>query len=222
MSADLKPWAKGPFELILHAEIHYRRGDDYDRRLALISFDNSIEVSVTAYLSLNPIQRNGREYEKKDVDKWLRNYHSKLDFLGEEVKARGLTEEVGKDVIVWYHDHRNEQYHGGGRGVPEKETLDGIRKAAIWIFSALYNVTDVEGELDAAIREKGISVFRERNGAIDRLIDDKHGVVHVAGLKYYSSELLFAIDPDMYLDVGNDLNLSESDMQEDIGEGGEA
>ena len=35
-----------------HAEIHYRKGSDYDRRLALISFDNSIEVSIATYLSL--------------------------------------------------------------------------------------------------------------------------------------------------------------------------
>lgn len=221
MSTDLKPWARGPFELILHAEIHYRRGDDYDRRLALISFDNSIEVSVTAYLSLNPINRNGREYKKEDVEKWLRNYHTKLDFLSEEIKGRDLPDEVGKDIIVWYHDLRNEQYHGGGRGVPGKEILDGIRKAAIWIFSVLYNVVDVDGELDTAIMEKSIGVFKESSKTIDRLIDDKHGVVRVAGIKYYSSELLFAIDPDMYFDVGSDLKLSESDIQEDIGEGGE-
>ena len=43
---ELEPWKKKPFELIFHAEVHYRRGDDYDRRLALISFDNSIEISI--------------------------------------------------------------------------------------------------------------------------------------------------------------------------------
>ena len=57
MSA-LKPWAKGPFELILHAEIHLRKGDDYDRRLALISFDNSIEVAISTYLSLSQISKS--------------------------------------------------------------------------------------------------------------------------------------------------------------------
>ena len=43
MKFDDKPWANKPFELIIHAEIHFQRGDDYDKRLALISFDNSVE-----------------------------------------------------------------------------------------------------------------------------------------------------------------------------------
>ena len=142
MSSDLKPWARGPFELILHAEIHYRKGDDYDRRLALISFDNSIEVSITTYLSLNPIQRKGKTYRKEDVVRWTVNYHSKLEFFEAEIGERGEVEEVGKDVIVWYHEHRNEQYHGGTRGVPENETLEGIRKAALWVFSVLFEVSN--------------------------------------------------------------------------------
>jgi hypothetical protein len=51
---NLPPWADGPFELIVHAEMHLRKGEDFDRRIALISFDNSIEVSITTYLTLHP------------------------------------------------------------------------------------------------------------------------------------------------------------------------
>ncbi len=116
----LPPWTNGPFELILHAESHRRNGDDFDRRIALITFDDAIEVSVTTYLSLHPIQRGNRTYPKVDVDKWLQDYHSKLDFLDEEIKRRGLAWEVDRAHIVWAHDHRNEQYHGGRKGTPEK------------------------------------------------------------------------------------------------------
>ena len=35
----LTPWAHGPFEIILHAEMHYRDGDDLDRRIAIVGFD---------------------------------------------------------------------------------------------------------------------------------------------------------------------------------------
>ena len=35
----LAPWANGPFELLIHAEGHLLNGDDFDRRIALISFD---------------------------------------------------------------------------------------------------------------------------------------------------------------------------------------
>ena len=86
----LPPWATGPFELILHAEGHLRSGNDFDRRIALISFDDAIEVAITTYLSLHPIQRNNRTYSNTDLDKWLQNYHSKLDFLEVELKSRSL------------------------------------------------------------------------------------------------------------------------------------
>ena len=42
---DIPPWAKGPFELLRHAYEHLQKGDDNDRRIALIGFDNAIEVS---------------------------------------------------------------------------------------------------------------------------------------------------------------------------------
>ena len=140
----LKPWATRPFELIVHGEVHFRKGSDYDRRLALVSFDNAVEVAVTTYLTLKPIQRSGREYAKKDVEAWLRNYHTKLDFFLGENGKRGLPEHQSKDVIAWYHDQRNEQYHGGSSGVPEQATLDGIRQSSLWVFSVLFEVANVE------------------------------------------------------------------------------
>lgn len=147
----LKRWAVRPFELIHHAEIHYRKDSDYDRRLALISFDNSIEVSITTYLSLNPIHRSNRQYSKEDVKKWLVNFHTKLDFFELEIQNRGLPQHKEKADIVWYHEQRNEHYHGGGSGVPEKRTLDEIRQVALWIFSVLFETADVESKLEASL-----------------------------------------------------------------------
>ena len=109
----LPPWANGPLELLIHAEGHLRDGEDFDRRIALISFDNAIEVAITTYLTLNPIQRGGREYPRSDVEKWLNNYHTKLDFFEAEIVARGISWLVDKSHIIWTHDHRNEQYHEG-------------------------------------------------------------------------------------------------------------
>ncbi len=50
----LKPWADSTFDLILHAELCLRKGSDFDRRIALISFDNAIEVAITTYLNSHP------------------------------------------------------------------------------------------------------------------------------------------------------------------------
>ncbi len=200
MSA-LRPWAQGSFELIVHAEIHRREGGDFDRRMALISFDNSIEISITTYLTLNPIQRNGVQYRRDNVEQWLKNYHTKLDFFTYELQRRSLTEEIEKSEIVWYHDHRNEQYHGGSRGIPEYRVLEEIRKAALWIFSVLFDVQKIEEVLDDEIlgrtpQEEG-KITRDKT--LDMLIDMNNEVIMVADQPYSTSEVLFATDPESYL-----------------------
>src|SRR6185295_19100074 len=116
------------FELIVHAETHLREGGDFDRRIAHIGFDNAIEVAITTYLSLNPIQRNGKAYPRNDVDKWLVNYHTKLEFLEKEALLRGWKLQVPNDEVIFYHDIRNSQYHAGGPGIPESALLESLRR----------------------------------------------------------------------------------------------
>ncbi len=151
MTPSIKPWARKAFELIFHAEHHWRRGHDYDKRLALISFDNSIEVSISVYLGLNPIQRGNRHYPTVDVQKWRRDYHSKLDFYCEELSSRKLPEYRDKAHIVWLHEQRNELYHGSSGGVPELTTLEEIRSVALWVYSVLFDDTDIKARLEEAI-----------------------------------------------------------------------
>lgn len=151
---SIKPWAKKAFELIFHAEHHWRRGKDYDKRLALISFDNSIEVSITVYLSLDPIQRKNKQYAKKDVETWLHNYYSRLDFFSKELTDRGLPEHKDKAHIVYLHKQRNELYHGGLGSVPEISTLEEIRFVALWVYSVLFDDVDIESRLDEAISKE--------------------------------------------------------------------
>lgn len=206
----LRPWAHGPFELLVHAEGHLRSFDDFDRRIALISFDNAIEVAITTYLSLNPIHRGNRQYPRADVDKWLVNYHTKLDFLDFELKKRALKWKVEREDIIWAHDHRNEQYHGGSKGTPEKRVLSIIRESALWVFSTLFDVQDVATELAAALKpaEKDEPAQDE---ALDRKIDRRYGMIDLAGKPYYASEVLYAVDPWAYRDVGLTVDDEEGD-----------
>jgi hypothetical protein len=151
MTLAAKPWARKAFELLFHAESHFRAGTDYDKRLALISFDNSIEVSISIYLALNPIQRGSRQYKKEDVKTWLTNYHTKLDFFSQEISQRGLPEYRGKAQIVWLHEQRNELYHGSSGGVPEIQTLEDIRGTAFWVFSILFEIADVDSKISSTL-----------------------------------------------------------------------
>lgn len=211
----IKPWAVGPFEMLYHAETHFLKGEDFDRRIALISFDNAIEVAITTYLALHPIQRKNATYKRDDVEKWQKNYHTKLDFFYQEVGNRSLPELVEKADIIFYHQNRNDQYHNGGAGVPELHKLEGIRQAAIWIFSTLFDVTDT----DTILREKVEAARREENPHIrelekDRAIDSEHGMSDIAGISYYTSEILFNVDYQAYKEIGEELlSLQEPDEE---------
>ena len=198
----LPPWANGPFELLVHAEGHLRDGEDFDRRISLISFDNAIEVAITTYLTLNPIQRGNRSYATADVEKWLSNYHTKVDFFDLELSTRSLVWKVDRSHIIWAHDQRNEQYHGGNKGTPEKHVLSLIRKAALWIFSVLFDVTDAENRLDRAIADVLPPAPPQRDGAYDRAIDREYGMVDVADQSFYASEVLFSVDHVAYREIG--------------------
>jgi hypothetical protein len=209
----LPPWAVGPFELLVHAEGHLIHAGDFDRRIALISFDNAIEVAITTYLTLNPIQRGNRSYARADVEKWLTHFHSKLDFLESELVTRNRAWEVERSHIAWAHDHRNEQYHGGLKGTPERNVLALVRKAALWIFELLFDATQAEERLARAIAESLPPPPPQRDVKLDRAIDSRHGMVHVCEQPYHSSEVLFAVDYDAYRDVGGRLSAGDEDAE---------
>ena len=203
--SSLPPWANGPFELMVHAESHLRGTDDFDRRIALISFDNAIEVAITTYLTLNPVQRGGRSYPRINVDTWMRNYHTKLDFFEKEIGTRNITWSVEKSHIIWVHDHRNEQYHGGLKGIPEVNTLRIARTAALWVFAVLFDVSDAETELEQALLAQAPPPPPSRDRTFDMAIDTLYGIITVGEQDYYASELLFSADYAAYRDIGGEL-----------------
>ncbi|MDQ3779178.1 MAG: hypothetical protein M3354_01335 [Chloroflexota bacterium] len=202
----LDPWAEGPFDLILHGELHYRAGNDFDRRIAMISFDNAIEVSISLFLSLHPIQRRGREYERKQVSTWLHDYHSKLDFLEYECQQMGNTWKVARAYITYYHDTRNSLYHNADPVTPQQHVLNGIREAALWVFSTLYAVAEVESILSQRIKmlEEPRQLI-ERDPDSDWAIDEYYGLVTVGDLQFTASEVLFNQDRTAYAELGQSL-----------------
>lgn len=134
----VKPWAKGPLELLQHAEEHRIGSRDFDRRVALIGFDNAIESSIITYLSLNPVQRGGRVFPKLDVERWLANFHSKIEFLEHFANLQQKVMPIGRPEIIYYHSLRNDLYHNGNGVVPAAEHIDGARQAALWTFATLF------------------------------------------------------------------------------------
>jgi hypothetical protein len=214
MTRQLKPWAYGPFEVLLHAELHYRSGEDLDRRIAMIGFDNAIEVAITTYLNLHPMQRGTRTYKKDNVEKWLDNYHTKVGFFFIECASRSITLAAKQDEIIWFHEVRNGQYHVGGATVPQRRELDGARAAALEVFSVLFDEPDASSLLKEHIAEMSPPPSPPRSGEHDRLIDNEHGMIDVCGQPEYTSAVLYALDPGRYRDVALELQ-SNSALSKD-------
>lgn len=215
MSSVLPPWAYGPYELLLHAELHIRDGEYFDRRIAMISYDNAIEVAITVYLSLNPIQRQGRKYDKVKMDSWLKNYHRKIDFLMQEIKQRKIKCEITKEEIVWYHDIRNKQYHGGGNTIPQLRDLQKIRQIAMWIFSFLYDIENVDQIIITDIQRSANNRLPSKNKDQDVLIDKVHGVYEIAGHNFYTSDILYALDPILYSEIATGVATEDTQSDEE-------
>jgi hypothetical protein len=200
MSTNLKPWMKAAFELIVHAETHLREAGDFDRRIAHIGFDNAIEVAISTYLGLKPIQRNNQQYEREDIKKWTLNYHTKLDFLEQEAQRRGRALQVPNDEVIFYHEIRNDQYHAGGPSIPAAEHLACLRRAALDTFSILFDINDVEQVLEEWLTQRSTNdnEVRPRNPTVDKLLDMTGEQVHIFGSPYAISEALYATDPESY------------------------
>jgi hypothetical protein len=213
LTTTLKPWAYGPFEILLHAEMHYRVGEDFDRRIAMIGFDNAIEVAVTTYLNLHPMQRGKRTYKNEDVEKWLQNYHTKIEFFFMECGTRKVTATCKIDEIIWFHDVRNGQYHVGGATVPQRRELDGCRAAAIEIFSMLFETPDVSTLLEQAIASKSPPALPARKDEDDVMIDAEHGMINVCGSTEYASDVIYALDPNRYRELAIELRSSPKEAE---------
>ncbi len=141
----LEPWIYSLLELMKHAEEHRQANGEFDRRIALIGYDNAIEVSISTYLQLHPTQRGGASYPNELVNKWLANYHSLLDFFFDEfMKTLGQIPSVAKQNVIHYHNLRNDLYHKGKSLVPTERDVKDARKAALNIFSTLFKVKGEE------------------------------------------------------------------------------
>ena len=94
--------------------------------------------------------------------RWLFNYHTRLDFLGEELESRALAWGVEKSYIVYAHDHRNTQYHGAKAGTPQQNVLLIARRAAFWVFGILFDIADVEAAVKDAVEDSFRRLYRCR------------------------------------------------------------
>ena len=103
------PWTDGPCELLRHAADHLSLGGDFDRRIAMISVDNAVELTVRTYLGLSARARGTPGPSRRELESASESFPELLNLL--QVYAADKIVALSLDDIEWYHRLRNQLYH---------------------------------------------------------------------------------------------------------------
>lgn len=133
----IKGWAKGPIELLQHGLEHLEKGTDFDRRMAMIVIDNSVEVAIKTYLGL-PERASRLRLPRKLFEEAAQSFPALLDCLDEVAPGRL----VGLDLadFEWYHRLRNQLYHEGNGITVEREHVEVYAEMAIQLLCNLFAI----------------------------------------------------------------------------------
>ncbi len=129
------PWASGPGEILRHGTSLLNRDTDTNRRLAMISIDNAVELMIKTYLGL-PKRITGLTIPRKKFQDIAENFPSLLDGLEEYAPEKLEGVELG--TIEWYHRLRNELYHQGNGLTVERDKVEIYAELANLLFKNLF------------------------------------------------------------------------------------
>lgn len=103
-------WASGAIELLHHSDSHIDLKTAFDKRIAFISIDNSVEIMIRSYLSL-PRSKSGIKVSRKELDEAGNSFPSLVGLLSSHASDKL----VGIDAadVEHYHRIRNTLYHEG-------------------------------------------------------------------------------------------------------------
>ena len=131
------PWTDGPRELLQHAVDHLVQGGDFDRRIAMVSIDNAVELTVKTYLGLPKRARSGSGPGRKELEDASESFPALLDLL--EKYAADRIVGLSLDDIEWYHRIRNQLYHSGNGITVEKSKVETYLELATSLFQSLFD-----------------------------------------------------------------------------------
>jgi len=133
-----KTWASGAIELLKHANEHIDKASAFDKRMAFISIDNAIEVSIRTYLSLPKQFFSSSRPSRDELDKAYNNFTELLNLLTKYAKNRLTGLEVVD--IEHYHRIRNKLYHEGTGLSVDEEYLNAYFAVAKVLLKRLFDV----------------------------------------------------------------------------------
>lgn len=135
-----QPWASGPSEILQHGLSLLRKDSDSNRRIAMISIDNAVELTIKTFLSL-PRRINGINLSRKEFQEISESFPQLLDAL--EKHAADKLEGIDLGEIEWFHRLRNQLYHQGNGLTVDKEKVEIYAQLGRILFRNLFGF-DVE------------------------------------------------------------------------------
>lgn len=134
-----KPWVTGPRELLRHGLEHMRLGTDFDKRLAMISIDNAVELMIKTYLGL-PSRITGVRIGRRRLQKMSETFPDLLDALEEHAGDKIAGTGISLNSIQFFHQLRNRLYHDGNGITVEEQKLESYAEIAVMLFGSLFDV----------------------------------------------------------------------------------
>jgi len=151
------PWLSGCYELLEHGIEHFLNDTEFDRRLAMISIDNALELAVKTYISRNLRVLN---IKRKDYNNIKRDFSKLLSLILKVAPSKITEQELSS--IEHNHELRNNLYHEGIGISVNKEIVKSYSEEAISLISKLYEV-----DLSYLVKKVGIFNFIKKFNVLE-------------------------------------------------------
>lgn len=176
-----RPWVSGPKELLRHGLEHLRKGTDIDRRIAIISIDNAVELMIKTYLGLPP-RVTGIKLSRKELQEISDSFSDLLDALEEYAGDKLVGVELAD--IEWYHRIRNQLYHSGGGITVEMDQVQVYASIASSLMDSLFGVKVVEPQVERAPAEEFLYKWNQFEGLIRAVVTSNQTAAKFPGAEF--------------------------------------
>lgn len=162
-------WASGACELLRHADSHIGLDTAFDKRIAFISIDNSVETSIRTFLSL-PESKSGIKVTRREREDAENSFPKHLALLFKHAGAR--LPGIDEGDIEHYHRIRNTLYHNGTGLSVDQQYLDAYRSIAAILLQNLFGATISPGDGETSTLERLILNWNTIDRFVRQRMDD--------------------------------------------------
>ncbi len=131
-----QPWSAGPREILQHGLSLLHADSDANRRLAMLSIDNAVELTAKTFLGL-PKRLSGIHVPRKEYAEISESFPKMLDAL--ETYAEDRLDGINLGEIEWFHRLRNQLYHQGNGLTVDRDKVEIYAELAKLLFRNLFD-----------------------------------------------------------------------------------